>query len=165
LIGWLGRDGSPGGAPVRVSNGSSVGCWFEEPGDQVGAGMIMILRNASAIWAAHGQCCGSWRRRFRAPSTTRPGRCERPHPGAQLSLFEEHDGYRYQAFATSTGREQLAFLEARHRAHARVEDRIKTAKDTGLGRLPSREYANQAWVQIAAVAADLTRAAAAARPR
>src|SRR5829696_3405357 len=28
---------------------------------------------------------------------------------------------------------------ARHRAHARVEDRIKAAKDTGLGRFPSRE--------------------------
>jgi Transposase DDE domain group 1 len=84
-------------------------------------------------------------------------RRERPHPGAQLSLFEEHDGYRYQAFATNTGRGQLAFLEARHRAHARVEDRIKAAKDTGLGRLPSREYAiNQAWIQIAALAADLT---------
>src|SRR5215217_3561337 len=37
-------------------------------------------------------------------------RRERPHPGAQLSLFEEHDGYRYQAFATNTGRGQLAFL-------------------------------------------------------
>src|SRR5215213_11704190 len=84
-------------------------------------------------------------------------RREHPHPGAQLSLFEQHDGYRYQAFATNTGRGQLAFLEARHRAHARVEDRIKAAKDTGLGRLPSREYAiNQAWVQIVAVAADLT---------
>jgi hypothetical protein len=48
-------------------------------------------------------------------------------------------------------------LEARHRAHARVEDRIKAAKDTGLGRFPSREYAiNQAWLQIVAVAADLT---------
>jgi hypothetical protein len=61
-------------------------------------------------------------------------RRERPHPGAQLSL-----------------------LEARHRAHARVEDRIKAAKDTGLGRFPSREYAiNQAWLQIVALAADLT---------
>jgi hypothetical protein len=79
-----------------------------------------------------------------------------PHPGAQLSLFEAADGFRYQAFATNTGTGQLAFLEARHRAHARVEDRIKAAKDTGLGRLPSREYAiNQAWVQIVAVAADL----------
>ena len=84
-------------------------------------------------------------------------RREQPHPGAQLSLFEEADGWRYQAFATNTGVGQLAFLEARHRAHARVEDRIKAAKDTGLGRFPSREYAiNQAWLQIVAVAADLT---------
>jgi hypothetical protein len=61
-------------------------------------------------------------------------RREHPHPGAQLSLFEAADGYRYQAFATNTGSGQLGFLEARHRAHARVEDRIKAAKDTGLGR-------------------------------
>ena len=59
-------------------------------------------------------------------------RRERPHPGAQLSLLEEADGWRYQAFATNTRAGQLAFLEARHRAHARVEDRIKAAKDTGL---------------------------------
>jgi hypothetical protein len=84
-------------------------------------------------------------------------RRERPHPGAQLSLLEEADGWRYQAFATNTGHGQLGFLEARHRAHARVEDRIKAAKDTGLGRFPSREYSiNQAWLQIVAVAADLT---------
>ena len=84
-------------------------------------------------------------------------RRERPHPGAQLSLLEEADGWRYQAFATNTRIGQLAFLEARHRAHARVEDRIKAAKDSGLGRFPSREYAiNQAWLQIVAVAADLT---------
>jgi Transposase DDE domain group 1 len=84
-------------------------------------------------------------------------RRERPHPGAQLSLFEHQDGWRYQAFVTNTGVGQLAFLEARHRAHARVEDRIRHAKDTGLGRLPSREYAiNQAWLACVALAADLT---------
>jgi Transposase DDE domain group 1 len=84
-------------------------------------------------------------------------RREKPHSGAQLSLFEEADGWRYQAFATNTATGQLALLEARHRAHARVEDRIRHAKDTGLGRLPSREYKiNQVWVQVAAVAADLT---------
>ena len=84
-------------------------------------------------------------------------RRERPHPGAQLSLLEEADGWRYQAFATNTQVGQLAFLEARHRAHARVEDRIKAAKDSGLGRFASREYAiNQAWLKIVAVAADLT---------
>ncbi len=84
-------------------------------------------------------------------------RREKPHPGAGLTLFEAADGWRYQAFATNTTTGQLGFLEARHRAHARVEDRIRVAKDTGLGRLPSREFAiNQAWVQIAAIAADLT---------
>lgn len=84
-------------------------------------------------------------------------RREKPHPGAGLTLFEQADGWRYQAFATNTRTGQLEFLEARHRAHARVEDRIRIAKDAGLGRLPSREFAiNQVWVQIAAVAADLT---------
>ena len=83
-------------------------------------------------------------------------RRERPHPGAQLSLFEEADGWRYQAIATNTGTGQLAFLEARHRAHARVEDRIRHAKDTGLGRFPSREFTiNRAWLAMTAIAADL----------
>jgi len=85
-------------------------------------------------------------------STWPPGmrvivRRERPHPGAQLSLFEERDGWRYQAFVTNTTVGQLASLEARHRAHARVEDRIRHAKDSGLGRFPSREFdINQTWL-------------------
>lgn len=83
-------------------------------------------------------------------------RRERPHPGAQLSLFEERDGWRYTAFVTNTPVGALQWLEARHRAHARVEDRIRCAKDTGLGRLPSREFAiNQAWCAVAAIATDL----------
>ncbi len=83
-------------------------------------------------------------------------RRERPHPGAQLSLFEESDGWRYQAIATNTTTGQLAFLEARHRAHARVEDRIRHAKDTGLNRFPSREFTiNQAWLLATQIAADL----------
>ena len=55
-------------------------------------------------------------------------RRERPHPGAQLDLFEQADGYRYTAFATDTRVGQHAFLDARHRAHARVEDRIRTGR-------------------------------------
>jgi hypothetical protein len=83
-------------------------------------------------------------------------RRERPHPGAQLSLFEEVDGWRYTAFVTNTGVGALQWLEARHRAHARVEDRIRCAKDTGLRRLPSREFAiNAAWCTAAAIACDL----------
>lgn len=83
-------------------------------------------------------------------------RRERPHPGAQLSLFEERDGWRYTAFVTNTTVGALQWLEARHRAHARVEDRIRCAKDTGLRRLPSREFAiNAAWSTAAAMACDL----------
>jgi hypothetical protein len=39
-------------------------------------------------------------------------RRERPSSGAQLCALEETDGWRYQLFATNTGRSQLAFLEA-----------------------------------------------------
>jgi hypothetical protein len=83
-------------------------------------------------------------------------RRERPHPGAQLTLFETRDGWRYTAFITNTTIGALQWLEARHRAHARVEDRIRTGKDTGLRRLPSREFAiNHAWCTLAAIAIDL----------
>jgi hypothetical protein len=45
---------------------------------------------------------------------------------------------------------------ARHRAHARVQDRIRTGKDTGIGHLPSRHnHINQIWVELALIAADL----------
>ncbi len=83
-------------------------------------------------------------------------RRERPHPGAQISVFEAHDGWRYQCVATDTDHGQLPLLEARHRAHARVEDRVKAIKQTGMGRFPSRGFAiNQVWLQLALTAADL----------
>ena len=86
----------------------------------------------------------------------RAARSDRSDLATQLSLFEEADGWRYQAFVTNTAVGQLAFLEARHRAHARVEDRIRHAKDSGLGRLPSREFAiNQTWLVLVTIAADL----------
>jgi hypothetical protein len=89
-------------------------------------------------------------------------RRERPHPGVQLR-FTDHDGWRFQTFATDTppgyhggAGGGLAQLEARHRAHARVEDRIRCAKDTGLGHPPSREYKiNQAWLELTLMACDL----------
>ncbi|MGH3998827.1 MAG: transposase, partial [Pseudonocardiaceae bacterium] len=87
-------------------------------------------------------------------------RRERPHPGAQLSLFEEADGWRYQMVATSTpahtGAGSVQFLEARHRPHARVEDNIRTGKQTGLGHLPSASIEiNRAWCVAATIACDL----------
>ncbi len=82
-------------------------------------------------------------------------RRERPHPGAQLR-FTDHNGWRFQSFATDTATGQLPHLEARHRAHARVEDRIRCAKNTGLDRLPSRQFAiNAAWVELTLTACDL----------
>jgi hypothetical protein len=83
-------------------------------------------------------------------------RRERPHPGAQLDLFENSTGWRYTAFATTSRIGQLAWLDARHRAHARVEDRIRCAKDTGMRRFPSREFGvNQAWLAAVMIAVDL----------
>jgi hypothetical protein len=83
-------------------------------------------------------------------------RRERPSAGAQLCALEEADGWRYQLFATNTGRGQPDFLEARHRSHARVEDRIRCGKTTGLGHLPSTSMAiNQAWCVAATIATDL----------
>jgi hypothetical protein len=85
-------------------------------------------------------------------------RRERPHPGAQLTLFDTVEGMRHQVMATDTppGNGSIQFLEARHRAHARVEDRIRTRKDTGFGRFPSRVFAiNAAWLELALTGIDL----------
>ncbi len=83
-------------------------------------------------------------------------RRERPSSGAQLCALEEADGWRYQLFATNTAGKQLAFLEARHRAHARVEDNIRCAKDTGVEHLPSKSLKiNEAWCVAATIAATI----------
>ncbi len=68
--------------------------------------------------------------------------------------------YRYTTHATDTASgtpgAQLAHLDARHRAHARIEDRIRCGKDTGLGRFPSRTFAiNAAWLAVVLLAVDL----------
>ena len=85
-------------------------------------------------------------------------RRERPHPGPQLSLFDQVNGMRHQVFATDTphGAGSIQFLEVRHRCHARVEDRIRTGKTTGFGRFPSRTFAiNAAWLELALTGIDL----------
>jgi hypothetical protein len=82
-------------------------------------------------------------------------RRERPHPGAQLS-FTDHDGYRFQAILTDQGDENVAVLECRHRQRARVEDRIRDDKDTGLAKLPFKEFAlNEVWLEVVLLAHDL----------
>jgi hypothetical protein len=82
-------------------------------------------------------------------------RREIPHPGAQFS-FSDHDGHRFQAILTDQPDTDIAYLEARHRGHARVEDRIRTGKDTGMAKLPFQDFAmNEVWLQISLIAQDL----------
>jgi hypothetical protein len=83
-------------------------------------------------------------------------RRERPHPGAQLTLFEAADGWRYSLWVTNRPVTtkgwlgQNAYLDAAHRVHARIEDAIRTGKDAGLGHFPSHDFAvNAAWLTAA----------------
>jgi Transposase DDE domain group 1 len=69
---------------------------------------------------------------------------------------EKKLGRRYQLIATNTAAGQIAWLDARHRSHAHVENDVKQAKALGLNRWPSRHWAvNVAWTQVVAVAANL----------
>jgi len=81
-------------------------------------------------------------------------RRERPHPGAQLKLWDR-DGYRHQVVLTNS-RGDAARLELRHRRHGHVENRIKNLKDTGIERMPFTSFAaNAAWLELCLIAADL----------
>src|SRR5215203_7320778 len=83
-------------------------------------------------------------------------RRENAHPGAQLR-FTDHDGHRFQVFLTDQADPDLARLELRHRQRARVEDRIRAAKATGLANLPfDRWRRNQVWLELVLAAQDLT---------
>ena len=90
------------------------------------------------------------------PSGTRAiCRRERPHPGAQLK-FTDHQGFRFQVFITDQSDADIVELEARHRGHARVENRIRCAKDTGLRNFPFHDFhANQVWLELVLAAQDL----------
>jgi hypothetical protein len=80
-------------------------------------------------------------------------------PNAQLT-FTDVDGHRITAFITDTPvgvvPGQLAGLDLRHRQHARVEDRIRQAKATGMRNFPCNGFAaNSAWLEIVMTAMDL----------
>lgn len=82
-------------------------------------------------------------------------RRERPHPGAQFTIFDEH-GYRHTCFLTDQDGADIAALELRHRGRARVEDSIRAGKDTGMRNLPHHHFAhNQTWLEISLIAQDL----------
>ena len=83
-------------------------------------------------------------------------RRERPHPGAQLTLFDTVEGFRHTGFITNTKGGDIAALELRHRGHARVEDRIRNWKDCGLSNLPFDSFVrNEAWVATSLIAGAL----------
>jgi len=82
-------------------------------------------------------------------------RRERPHPGAQFQIFDEH-GYRHTCFLTDQDSPDIVALELRHRGRARVEDSIRTGKDTGMRNLPHHAFAhNQTWLEVSLIAQDL----------
>ena len=83
-------------------------------------------------------------------------RRERPHPGAQLSLFDTIEGLRHTAFITDTPGDDLAALDLRHRRRGRAEQIIRDTKACGLARLPFDGAANNdRWMQLTFCANDL----------
>lgn len=80
-----------------------------------------------------------------------------------LTALEKRTGWRYAIVATNItriwgvpGSHQPQWLDALHRAHAGVEDRVRTNKAMGLRNLPSKSWTvNQGWVLAANIAADL----------
>jgi hypothetical protein len=124
-------------------------CWVEEAHVSE---LTALLRQGRA-----GDQLAGW------PASMRVfARRERPHPGAQLTLFEAEDGWRYCLWATNLPqhtpgwRGQPAYIDAAHRVHARVEDAIRTGKETGIGKFPSHLLAhNRAWFTAALTAATL----------
>jgi Transposase DDE domain group 1 len=59
-------------------------------------------------------------------------------------------------FITNQQDPDPARLEGRHRPHARVEDRIRCGKATGLRNLPFSDFdANDAWLTLVCIAQTL----------
>jgi hypothetical protein len=73
-------------------------------------------------------------------------------------LSQKHlNGHRFQVFLTDQPHPDLGTLELRHRQRARVEDRIRAAKATGLANLPfDRWRRNTVWLELVLAAQDLT---------
>ena len=82
-------------------------------------------------------------------------RRERAHPGAQMS-FTDHDGHRFQVLLTDQDDPDIAVLERRQRQRAHAEDHIRNDKDTGLAKLPFKDFQmNQVWLYLVLIAHDL----------
>ncbi|WP_406190362.1 IS1380 family transposase [Streptomyces sp. NBC_01017] len=80
-----------------------------------------------------------------------------------LTDLEKKTGWKYSVVATDIskmtripGSHQIQWLDALHRQHAVVEDRVRTGKATGLHNLPSKSWTiNRSWMAAANTAADL----------
>ncbi|MFV0260600.1 MAG: transposase [Acidimicrobiales bacterium] len=79
-------------------------------------------------------------------------RRERPHPGAQLSLFDDIEGRRHTAHITNQTSDP-AVLELAHRQRGAAEDVIRDLKACGYRSWPSEDTVNnQTWALLAAIA-------------
>jgi hypothetical protein len=102
----------------------------------------------------------------RADRLDRPGQLAGGHPGdlpaggcpsRRAAALHRPRRHRFQVFLTDQPDGDLARLELRHRQRARVEDRIRAAKATGLSNLPfDRWRRNTVWLELVLAAQDLT---------
>lgn len=82
-------------------------------------------------------------------------RRERPHPGAQLTLFDTIEGMRHTAFICDHD-DDIAALELFQRQRARAENVIRDTKACGLANLPFDDVVNnEVWMQLCFCAHDL----------
>ncbi|MDP9440608.1 MAG: IS1380 family transposase, partial [Actinomycetota bacterium] len=133
---------------------------------------------ASAISAAAGEA-GRWRRALTQGGEEREGaavaeltdlvdlsgwpegtrlivRREPLHPGAQTTLFPDLE-FRYWGHYTDGDLDPVE-ADVFMRAHAHVEDRIKTIKASGGDRFPFADLdANKTWLWLVCAGADLVR--------
>jgi hypothetical protein len=83
-------------------------------------------------------------------------RRERPHPSAQLSLFDTIEGFRHTAFITNQTNADVAALELQQRQRARAENVIRDTKACGLANLPFDDLVNnEVWMNLSFCANDL----------
>lgn len=81
---------------------------------------------------------------------------KRPHPGAQLSLFDTIEGFRHTAFITNQTSYDVAALELQQRQRARAENVIRDTKACGLANLPFDDVvSNEVWMNLCFAANDL----------
>jgi hypothetical protein len=134
------------------------------------------IRYPQAIWDADGQCWISDAEVAEIGFTAFTSRRKADHVAARLivrrvkRLNSEHvpagqgqlfDAWRHHAVFTDSPQPMLE-AEATHRQHAIVEQVITDLKNGPLTHLPSGRFAaNSAWLVLAAMAFNLTRAAGA----